>query len=107
VSAANDPRYIYGDQGLAARRNIDPLTDSASHRLGLGTQVRLHLYGELHADVGLLAIRDCSNWDDLSARIERGLAIEVLASRRRVFAGGVVLWAEVLSDALEETPEGS
>ena len=106
MTAANSPRYIYQDQGLTARRNLDPLTDSAAHRLGLGTQVRLHLYGDLHADVGLLAIRDVTNWDDLSERIARGLAIEVLASRRRVFAAGVVLWAEVLSDALEETPAG-
>jgi hypothetical protein len=107
VTAANDPRSIYRDQNLAARHNIDPLTDSASHRLGLGTQVRLHLYGDLHADVGLLAIRDCTSWEDLSARIAAGMAVEVLASRRRVFAGGVVLWAEVLSDVLEETSGGS
>lgn len=89
---------------------VDPLTDSASHRLGLGTQVRLHLYREA-VDVGLLAIRDCSTWDDLVARIDRNMTIEVMASRRRVFTGGVILWAEVLSDPIEEvmerdTPEG-
>lgn len=85
----------------------DPLTDSASHRLGLGTRVRLHLYGETTVTVGLLAIRDITTWDDLVARVVNNLPIEVLASRRRVFSGSVVLWAEVLSDPIEETPAGS
>jgi hypothetical protein len=87
------------------QRPVDPLTDSAAHRLGLGTQVRLHLYGETHVDCGLLAIRDVTNWDDLVARIVRGMNIEVLASRRRIFGGGAVMWAEVLTDAAEETPD--
>jgi hypothetical protein len=84
----------------------DPLTDSAAHRFGLGTLVKLHLYGGDSAIVGLLAIRDVSNWDDLVARVERGMVIEVLASRRRLFAAGAIMWAEVLSDPMEENPMG-
>jgi len=102
VTAINDPRAIYGDRDLR-RRNPDPLTDSAAHRFGLGTQVRLHLYKE-HVDCGLLAIRDVSTWNDLISRIASNVAIEVMAPRRRVFSGGVVLWAEVLSDDLEDEP---
>lgn len=80
----------------------DPLTDSAAHRFGLGTQVALHTRHGETATVGLLAIRNVTNWDDLADMIIRCQPIEVLASRRRVFAGGVVWWAEVLSDPLEE-----
>jgi hypothetical protein len=85
----------------------DPLTDSAVHRLGLGTQVRLWLYGGVSVDVGLLAIRNVSTWDDLAERIVAGQAIEVKASRRRVFGGGAVMWAEVLTDPLEDAPVGT
>ena len=101
MTAVNDPRAIYGDHGR--RYNPDPLTDSASHRLGLGTRVRLHLYRE-HVDCGLLAIRDVTTWYDLISRIASQAPIEVMAPRRMLFSGGVVLWAEVLSDDLEETP---
>lgn len=103
--------WTYANTGPGSRNaprypEPDPLTDSAAHRFGLGTRVRLHLYRET-VDVGLLAIRDCSTWDDLVARINRGMAVEVLASRRRVFVGGSILWAEVLSDPIEEEPSAS
>lgn len=84
-------------------RPIDPLTDSAAHRLGLGTQVRLYLYGGGYVDCGLLAIREVTTWDDLVDRLVRAMPIEVLAARRRIFGGGAILWAEVISDPLEET----
>jgi hypothetical protein len=90
--------------GASHVRQIDPLTDSAAHRLGLGTQVRMYLYGGTFVDCGLLAIRDVTNWDDLVARLVRGMPIEVLASRRRILGGGAVMWAEVLSDPIEEAP---
>ena len=101
-AAANGYRYedYHPDQ-----RNRDPLTDSAAHRLGLGTMVRLHLYKE-YVDCGLLAIRDVTTWYDLISRVANNAAIEVMAPRRRVFSGGVILWAEVLSDALEDEPVG-
>lgn len=89
--------------GSHAERPIDPLTDSAAHRLGLGTMVRVYVHGGFSADVSLTAIRDVTTWRDLSDRIVRAMPIEVLAPRRRVFAGGVVLHAEVLSDPVEET----
>lgn len=105
-TGAYGQRHTYQSYGSTARPpEPDPLTDSAAHRLGLGTQVRLHLYRE-SVDVGLLAIRDCSTWDDLVARVDRNMTVEVLASRRRVFTGGAILWAEVLSDPIEETPDG-
>jgi hypothetical protein len=102
VSAQYGQRHLYENH---VSSEPDPLTDSAVHRLGLGTMVRLHLY-QHHVDVGLLTIRDCSSWSDLTDRVMGNLPIEVLASRRRVFSGGIVLWAEVLSDPEEETPKG-
>lgn len=88
-------------------REPDPLTDSAVHRLGLGTQVRLHLYGGDFCDVGLLAIRDVSTWNDLADRVLRAMPLVVESGRRRVFGGGAILWAEVLTDPLEEAPVGT
>jgi hypothetical protein len=87
----------------AHTREPDPLTDSAIHRLGLGTQVRLHLYGGDSVDCGLLDIRDVTNWDDLEARIVRGMALSVRGARRYVLAGGSIMWAEVTSDPPAET----
>lgn len=68
----------------------------------MGNTVRLHLHNEPPVEVALLSIRDVSTWSDLVARIEMGQALEVLGSRRRVFSGGVVLWAEVTTDPIEE-----
>lgn len=99
MSAPNSYRY---EDFHPDRRNFDPLTDSAAHRLGLGTMVRLHLYRD-YVDCGLLAIRDVATWYDLISRVASQAAIEVMSPRRRVFSGGVVLWAEVLTDELEET----
>jgi hypothetical protein len=103
------PKQIdFGDRRASARpyideeRPIDPLTDSMAHRLGLGTVVRLHLYGGSHADVSLTAVRDVSTWRDLAYRIEHGLVVEVLAPRRAVFGKGAVMWGEVLSDQPDE-----
>lgn len=93
--------------GHHSTQEPDPLTDSAVHRLGLGTQVRLYLYGGQSVDVGLLAIRDVANWTDLAEKIIRGQAVEVKASRRRVFGSGAIMWAEVLTDPLEEAPIGT
>jgi hypothetical protein len=84
-------------------REPDPLTDSAIHRLGLGTQVRLHLYGGDYVDCGLLDIRDVSNWDDLSARVVRAMAIEIRGGHRSILAGGAVMWADVISDPPNES----
>lgn len=81
--------------------NPDPLTDSGVHRMMLGTRVTLHTYKD-QIEVGLTAIKDVATWNDLAERITHGLPIEVMASRRRAFAGGVVLWAEVSSDPVEE-----
>lgn len=94
-----DNRYSYTPQ---PEREPDPLTDSASHRLMIGTRVMLHLHGGVELEVGLTTIRDVTTWTDLVERIMRAMPIEVLASRRRVFGGGVVLWAEVTSDPTEE-----
>lgn len=93
-------------------REPDPLTDSAIHRLGLGTQVRLHLYGGDHVDCGLLDIRDVSNWDDLEARIIRGMALSIRGGHRAVLGAGAVMWADVISDppvdsSLWTAPPGS
>jgi hypothetical protein len=82
-------------------REPDPLTDSGIHRLGLGTQVRLYLYGGTFVDCGLLDIRDVSNWDDLEARIVRGMPISVRGARRRILGAGSVMWAEAISDPLD------
>ncbi len=90
-----------GPRHYPAETTADPLTDSGVHRLMLGTRVQLHMYRTDPVEVSLSAIRDVTTWNDLVYRIVNGLAIEVMASRRRVFAGGVVLWAEVTSDALE------
>jgi hypothetical protein len=98
----------FGDRRADARpyideeRHFDPLTDSAAHRLGLGTQVRLHLYGGSHADVALTAVRDVATWRDLVDRVVRRMPVEVLAPRRCAFDGGSIMWVEVLSDAPDE-----
>lgn len=99
MTAPYPARYPYA---RAHEAEPDPLTDSAAHRLGLGTQVALHTRHGETATVGLLAIRNVTNWDDLADMIIRCQPVEVLASRRRVFAGGVIWWAEVVSDPLEE-----
>lgn len=80
----------------------NPLTDSGVHRAMLGTRVKLHLHNGTEVEVSLTAIRDVNTWTDLTERIVRGLSIEVFAARRRVFVGGVILWAEVSSDELED-----
>jgi hypothetical protein len=87
--------------------DTDPLTDSGVHRLMLGTRVQLHMYRAEPVEVSLSAIRDVTTWNDLVSRIANGLTIEVMASRRRVFAGGVVLWAEVTSDPIETPTQQS
>jgi hypothetical protein len=94
-------------QGNHYTHEPDPLTDSAVHRLGLGTQVRLHLYGGETCDVGLLTIRDVSTWNDLADRVLRAMPLIVDSGRRRVLAGGAILWAEVITDPLEETQVGT
>lgn len=97
--APEDPyRYTAGDP---APPEPDPLTDSGVHRLMLGTRVLLHLYRQDPIEVALTAIRDVTTWNDLAYRIMNGMPVEVLASRRRVFAGGVILWAEVSTDPIE------
>jgi hypothetical protein len=97
-------RYPYA-RHTEPEQPIDPLTDSAVHRLGLGTLVVLHTRQGEAVTVGLLAIRDVSNWADLVEAIIGCHPIEVLSSRRRIFVGGVVWWAEVLSDPLEQVPD--
>lgn len=82
----------------------EPLTDSGVHRLMLGTRVLLHMYREDPVEVALTTIRDVATWHDLVDRIMRGMPIEITASRRRIFGGGVVLWAEVTTDPLEQQP---
>jgi hypothetical protein len=68
----------------------------------LGTRVKLHLHNGTEVEVSLTAIRDVNTWTDLAERIQRVMPIEVFAARRRAFAAGVVLWAEVTSDELED-----
>jgi hypothetical protein len=82
----------------------DPLTDSGIHRLMLGTRVTLHMHRGEPVEVALTTIRDVTTWNDLVDRVANNLPIVITASRRRVFSGGVVLWAEVASDPLEQTP---
>jgi hypothetical protein len=96
TDSAADHRSIDG------LRAIDPLTDSAVHRLALGTLVRLYLHDGSHVDVGLTAIRAVSTWNDLAARIALAQPIDVIAGRRRIFGGGVVLWAENMADPADE-----
>jgi hypothetical protein len=80
----------------------DSLTDSGVHRLMLGTRVVLHLHRGDPIEVALSAIKDVTTWRDLVERVQNGMPVEVLASRRRIFAGGVIFWVEVSSDPLEE-----
>ncbi len=79
----------------------DSMTDSGLHRMAVGTMVRLHWAKDGFADVGLLAIRGVSTWADLAQKIAHGVAIEVMTPRRRIFCGGLIVWAEVLDDPLE------
>lgn len=97
------PRRYAEDRPLPIQP--DPITDSGIHRFMLGTRVMLHLHNGAEIEVGLTAIRDVISFTDLAERIVRGMPIEITMSRRRVFAGGVVLWAEVTSDPLEEPPD--
>ncbi len=79
-----------------------PLTDSGIHRLGLGTQVRLHsAVGSV--DCGLLDIANVSTWADLADRVARGWPIEVTGPIRNAFAPGTVLRAECLTDGKIKT----
>ncbi len=79
------------------REGSAPMTDSGIHRLGLGTQVRLHsAHGAV--DCGLLDIANVSTWSDLVDRVQRGWPVEVTGPQRNVFAPGAVLRAECLSD---------
>lgn len=83
----------------------DPLTDSGVRRLdrGMGTQVALHrLRGEAVV-VPLLGIRDVATWHDLQDRVLRAMPIVVESPVRMVFGGGVVLWAECVSDRVDDT----
>ncbi len=75
----------------------DPLTDSGMQR-ALGTVVRLHLPEKRYVDVGLTDIRGVTTWRDLVERISRHAPIETLGLPRRVFAAGVVVYAEAVSD---------
>lgn len=95
-------RYANDRPAYGTTPEPDPLTDSGVHRLMLGTRVMLHLHAGVEIEVGLTTIRDVTTWADLSERIARAMPIEVMASRRRMFGGGVVLWAEVTSDPIEE-----
>lgn len=90
--------------GSHAEQQIDPLTDSAAHRLGLGTMIRVHMYGGIEADFALTAIHDVSTWRDLTERIVRGMPVDVMEPRM-VFGGGVILWAEVLDDRPIRVPK--
>jgi hypothetical protein len=73
----------------------DPLTDSGLQR-AIGTQIRLHMPDDYSVDVGLLDIANVSTWSDLAMLIGRRLPIEVGGPGRMMFAGGVVLWVEML-----------
>lgn len=64
----------------------------------MGTQVRLHLFEGDPVDVGLLDIRDVSTWVDLATHVARRLPLYVEGSRRMVFAGGSIAWAEAITD---------
>lgn len=88
--------------GGPVERPPDPMTDSAVRRLtmGMGTQVRLHLY-RATVDVDLLAIADVSTWSDLEYRVMNGIAISV-DRPRMCFAGGVVLWIEDITPLADQ-----
>lgn len=90
----------------AHTKEPDPLTDSGIHRLMLGTQVRLHLYGGAVVECGLLEIRDVTNWDDLVGRVLRGMPIEVRGERRAVIGAGATMWAEVTGALPPEIRQG-
>ncbi len=81
----------------ARNERPDPLTDSAIHRIALGTQVRLHVYSGW-VDCGLLDVVGVTTWGDLVLMIHLGRPIEVRGEQRCAFAGGVVLWAECTRD---------
>jgi hypothetical protein len=77
----------------------DPLTDSGVHR-AMGTRVRLHLPEGETVEVGLLDVRDVSTWSELSMLVARRMPIAVEGPTPRVFAGGVVMWAEKISESV-------
>lgn len=92
-------RYADERAHTRAETPADPLTDSGVRRLtlGMGTQVRLHMYSGGPVVVDLLAIDEVTTWRDLQQRIQHGRPISV-DRPRMVFAGGVVLWAEDITE---------
>jgi hypothetical protein len=87
------PAHGYGQYGAR-----DPLTDSGVHRFAMGTQVRLHLHGGEHVDCGLLDIQGASTWAEVEFLVAKVQPVIVTGPRRHVFAAGVVLRAECISD---------
>lgn len=85
-------------------RDVDPLTDSAAHRLGLGTMIRVYQSDGQYIDVGLLTLRnlqagiDVLTWRDVVDALGAHHDLECRAPRRRFIAGWSITHAEVLSD---------
>lgn len=78
----------------------DPLTDSGVLRLdaGMGTQVSLHMLRGEPVVVPLLGIKHVSTWSDLTDLVIHAKPIIVESPVRITFGGGVILWAECVSD---------
>jgi hypothetical protein len=106
VSFPEPPRPPHYQPRRAADelRDVDPLTDSAAHRIGLGTMIRIHQSDRGHTDVGLLTLRnlntgaDIVHWRDLLDSLALHHDLESRAPRRRFIAGWSITHAEVLDD---------
>lgn len=82
----------------------DPLTDSAAHRLMLGTMVAIHQRYVGATEVGLQTLHnidaasDIVTWRDLVDAVHMRHDLEVRAPRRRFIPGWTITHVEVLSD---------
>lgn len=92
------------DDGPDPPDEYDPLTDSAAHRLMLGTMVRIHQSDQTYTDAGLLTLRnataglDITTWADLVQATIRRHDVEIRAPRRRLLPGWTIIHVEVLTD---------
>lgn len=83
----------------------DPLTDSAAHRLMLGTMLRIHQSDRTYTDVGLLTLRDIdiaadiTTWAQVIQAVHERHDLSVRAPRRRIIPGWTITHVEVLSDS--------